>query len=390
MSEQILDVKNGGTFDETAVVQRATADPVMGTVVTPNDFAGQYPTPLDTTELLPFCEDITVWRVIPEERTGLQAYMWREMAGLAFVSGSNDMIAFADGYCPETFDHTGTNSTVTLKNIGAYKSLTISDIMHSQAIAAADWNGINNLLGGFPSGEGLPGASTVATFQQQHIANLKEKEMRLAATLVMNGWDRLLVEGDATVNPLEFNGIQGYADNICSEHTNDNSASGTFSAISFDRFLSEACAKPTHIFGHSTAIQEMLSAYFQLGYQGSQVVNFTSGDRIVPGFNFAGSVNTGIGRLTVIADDNFARTNIAGGAFQTDLYALRMVHNGEPLVYKITQVPLSFRDLTPGCTAIAFQIWAKTALIIKACCAMGKYETQMTGRVSVTSCTKIG
>ena len=387
MSEQVLDMKDGSSFNE-AVVQRAT-DPVLPSVITPADFAEQYPTPLDTTELLPFCEDITVWRAIPEQRTGLQAYTWREMSELSMITGSN-LIAFADGYCPEGFEHTGSNSTVTLKNIGAYKSLTISDILHSQAVAGADWNGINRLLGGAASGEGLPGAQDVGTFQAQSVANLKEKEMRLAATLVMNGWDRLLCVGDATTRPLEFDGIAGWMTNTCSEHTNDNDSSGTFSGLGFDRYLSEACAKPTHVFGHSTAIQELMSAYFQLGYQGSQVVNFVDGERIVPGFNFAGTVNTGIGRLTVIADDNFARANAGGGAFQTTLYALRMVHNGDPLVYKITQVPLAFKDLAPGCTAIAFQIWAKTALIIKMCCSQGAYTTQMTGRVSVTSCTKIG
>jgi hypothetical protein len=390
MSEPILDMDGGGGVFNEATIQRAT-DPVQPNATSsPADFAAQYPTPLDTTELLPFCEDITVWRAIPEERTGLQAYTWREMSALQWVTGSN-LIAFADGYCPEEYAHTGTNSTVTLKNIGAYKALTISDILHSQAVAGADWNGINRLLGGFPASEGIPGGLDVATFQAEHVANLKEKEMRLAATLVMNGWDRLLVAGDATTRPLEFDGIEGWFTNVCSgEHTNSNTASGTFSGISFDRFLSESCAKPTHVFGHSTAIQEMLSAYFQLGYQGSQVVNFSDGDRIVPGFNFAGSVNTGIGRLTVVADDNFTRADAGGGAFQTTLYALRMVHNGDPLVYKITQVPLSFKDLAPGCTAIAFQIWAKTALIIKMCCAHGAYTTQMTGRVSVTECTSIG
>jgi hypothetical protein len=387
MSETILDVRDGVPFDE-AVIQRKT-DPVAPNSFTPNDFAGQYPTPLDTTEILPFCEDITVWKVIPEERTGLQAYTWREMSGMSFVTGSN-LIAFADGYCPEEFAHTGTSSTITLKNIGAYKALTISDIMHSQTIASANWNGINRLLGGMASGEGLPGASDVGTFLAQGIADLKAKEMRLAATLVLNGWDRLLCVGDAGSRALEFNGIAGWMDNVCTEHDNATSASGTFSALGFDRFLSEACAKPTHIFGHSTAIQELMSAYFQLGFQGSQVINNGSGERIVPGFNFAGSVRTGIGTLTVVADDNFTRADAGGGVFQTTLYALRMVHNGDPLVYKITQIPLAFKDLAEGCTSIQFQIWAKTALIIKACCAHGAYTTQMTGRVSVTSCTKIG
>jgi len=208
---------------------------------------------------------------------------------------------------------------------------------------------------------------------------------------VLNGWDRLLVQGNTSNNSLEFTGIENWATvQSCTMHTNSNTASGTFSSTSFDRFLSEGCAKPTHIFGHPQAIQEMLSGYFQLGFQGSQVVNFTGpGDRLVPGFNFAGYVNTGIGRLTVVSDYNFRRNNIGGGNFQADLWALRMTHNGEKLVFKITQIPLSFQDLAPGCTAISFEIWAATALIIKACCAQAKYTSQFTGRV-VTTCTKLG
>jgi hypothetical protein len=172
-------------------------------------------------------------------------------------------------------------------------------------------------------------------------------------------------------------------------HTNDNSASGTFSGLAFDRFLSESCAKPTHVLGSPQAIQEMLSAYFQLGYQGSQLVNFQDGDRITPGFNFAGFVNTGVGRLQVVSDENFTRANAGGGAFQADLWPMRFTHNGEPLVYKINQIPLSLNDLVPGCTAISFQVWAATALVIKACCAQGQFTSQFTGRI-VTTCTQIG
>jgi len=252
--------------------------------------------------------------------------------------------------------------------------------------------GINTLVGGAPSSEGMPGGADAGTFQRQYIASVKEKEMRLGATLLVNGIDRLLVEGDATTRPLEFNGIEGWFTNICStEHTNDNSASGSFSAISFDRWLAESCGKPTHVFGHPTAIQEMLSAYFQLGFQGSQVINFNDGNRLTPGFNFAGFVNTGIGRLTVVADNNFNRNNAGGGNFVSGLYALRMTHNGEPLVYQSVQVPISMTDLAPGCTAIAFEIWAAMALIIKGCCFHGVYNSVFTGRVSgVTQCTAIG
>jgi hypothetical protein len=299
------------------------------------------------------------------------------------------LLSFQDGYCPEEYYHDGSNKTVNIKNIGAKKNLSYRDIMHSAAVAGMGY-GINQLVAGAPAGEGLPGGSAVPTFTREFVRDVKEKEVRLAATLVMNGWDRLLVDGSTVVSSLEFDGIENWATNMsCTMHTNDNSASGTFSAASFDRFLSEGCAKPTHILGNPAAIQEMMSAYFQLGFAGSQVVNSTNGDRIVPGFNFASFVNTGIGRLQVVADNNFRKTNAGGGNFQADLWAFRMTHNGEPLVYQITQVPLSLTDLAPGCTAVSFEVWAATALVIKACCAQGKYTSQFTGRVA-TTCTTIG
>ena len=381
--EVVLDVANGGSF-----VQKAT-DPVMANAALPGDFAAQYPTPLDTTEIITMCEEITVWQTIPVKKTALKQETWRELNALAFTSGST-YIAFADYVCPEEYSHSGENTTVDLKNIGAKKSLGISDIMHSAAVAAAGWNGINRLVGGFASGEGMPGGNDAGTFIAEHVADLKEKEVRLGMTLLLNGLDRLLVLGNATAAPLEFNGIEPWFVNICTtEHTNDNSASGSFTAIGFDRFLSEGCAKPTTVFGHPTAIQELLSAYFQLGWQGSQQVTFSNGDRIVPGYNFAGFVNTGVGRLQVVADNNFTRTNIAGGNFQTNLFAMRMTHNGEPFVYRSVQIPLSMKDLTPGCTAISFELWEKSALIIKACYAHGVYQTQFTGRLT-TTCTAIG
>jgi hypothetical protein len=311
------------------------------------------------------------------------------MTSLALTSGSN-YLAFTDGECPVEYTHDGSNSSVSIKNIGAKKTLSIRDIMHSAAIAGAGWNGINTLNGPFPAGEGLPGGADMGTFQRQVVADLKAKEIRLATTLVLNGEDALLVNGNSSDNSLEFDGFENWATNMsCTMHTNSNTASGTFSAESFDRFLSEGCAKPTQIFGHPQAIQEMMAAYFQLGWQGSQNITYANGNRLEPGFNFAGFVNTGIGRLKVVADANFRRTAHTSTAFQADLWAMRMTHNGDPLVYRTTQIPLSLNDLVPGCTAIAFEVWKATALVIKLCCAHGKYVSQFSGRVTAT-CTMVG
>jgi hypothetical protein len=374
------------------LVQRTT-DPLIlpQPYVQPTDFAAQYPTPLDTTEIIDLCEEVNLYRAIPEIGTALNAETWRELDTLAFTSGSA-YIAFADGECPEEYHHAGDNFTVYNKNIGAKKTLSVRDIKHSAAVAAAGWNGINTLVGGLPSSEGMPGGADLASFQREVVRDVKEKEVRLAMTLVMNGEDRLLVNGNAVTNPLEFSGIESWATNLpCTMHTGTTSASGsgTFAAATFDQFLAESCAKPTHIFGHPAAIQEMMSAYFQLGFAGSQLVNFASGDRITPGFNFAGFVNTGVGRLMVVADSNFRRTAQGGTAFQADLWALRMTHNGEPLVYRLVQIPLSLTDLAPGCTAVSFEIWKATALVIKACCAQSKYSASFTGRI-VETCTRIG
>lgn len=383
---------NGETVlnPSTGEVFRAT-DPVVlpQPYSKPADFAAQYPTPLDTTELIAMCEEVTLLQAIPRERTMLKEHTWREMTSLAFTSGSA-YIAFADGECPEEYTHNGANTTITLKNLGAKKSLSISDIMHSQAVAGAGWNGINTLVGPAASGEGMPGGSDMGTFQRQFVADVKAKEIRLASTLVMNGDDRLLVLGDTNTSALEYDGIEKWqTNNSVTFHTNNNTASGTFSGISFDRFLSESCAKPDTLMGHPQTMQEVMSAYFQLGYQGSQSVNFSKGDRIVPGYNFASQVNTGIGRLNVIADNNFTRTAAGSGIFQADVWAMRMRHNGEPLVYQLEQIPLSLKDLVPGCTAISFQLWAKKALIIKHACAHGQYKSQFSGRVT-TTCTTIG
>lgn len=382
--EKVLDLEHGGVFKAT--------DPVMANVATPTDFAAQFPQPLDPTEIIAMCEEITLWRTIPDQPTGLKSITWRELNELAFTSGSS-YIGFADGACPEEYYHDGDNTTVNLKNVGVKKSLTLSDIKHSLAVQAAGY-GIQNLLGGWASGEGQPGAADVATFAREQIAGLKAKEVRLGMTLVLNGIDRLMAVGDLDTYPYEFDGIEQLVTAAAGAQSNTGTSTmtGTFDADYFDEFIGEGCAKPTHIFGHPAAIQYMLSDYFQLGFQGSQIISMADGNRVIPGFNFAGFVNTGIGRLTVVADTNFTRTNVGGGKFSSSLYALRMVHNGEPLVFRTTQFPLSLTDLAPGCTAVSFEIWAKMALIVKAMCAQKIYTAWFgTGKGSIqTTCTKIG
>lgn len=385
MAEQMLNL------GEPEVVQKGVEPVISPNYSSPADFAAQYPTPLDTTEILALCEEVTLLKAIPEIRTSLKEETWREMTSLAFTSGSS-YVAFQDGYCPEEYTHDGANTTAALKNIGAKKSLSYRDIMHSQAIAAANWNGINTLVGGFEGSSGVPGGNDIGTFQRQVVRDVKAKEIQLAMTLVLNGEDKLLVTGDHSGNSLEFTGFEKWATNYsCTFHSNDNAASGTFSAISFDRWLSEQCAKPTTLFGHPQAIQEVMAAYFQLGFQASQSIVFSNGNRITPGYNFASVVNTGVGPLTVVSDVNFTKTNIGSTtAFQAKIWAMRMTHNGEPLVYRSTQIPLSYVDLAPGCTAISFEVWKATALIIKACCAQGVYTGQFTGRYTVTNCTRVG
>lgn len=385
-NEIVADMANpGGAF-----VQRAT-DPVVSNVATPVDFSAQFPTPLDPTEILTLCEEVSLLSAIPERRTGLKQETWREMNELAFTSGSA-YIAFTDGACPEEYYHDGDNTTVDLKNIGVKKSLTISDIIHSRAVIMGG-AGIEALNGPWAGSAGLPGGSDVNTLGREAIADLKEKEVKLGMTLLLNGEDRLLAVGNASSRPLEFSGIETQVTSANGAHTNSVSgqdASGTFSASKFDAFLAEACAKPTHILGHPQAIQEMMSGYFQLGFQGSQLINFNNGSRIVPGFSFAGSVETGVGRLTVIADTNFTKTASGSNSFSSKLYTLRMSHNGQPLVYRSTQIPLSLTDLAPGCTAISFEIWKKTALIVKAMCSQGLYTFGSFSGRSITTCSSLG
>lgn len=372
---------------EPPLVQRAT-DPAISNVGTPADFTGQFPNPVDQTELLAMCEEVNMLRAIPEVQTNLKTYTWREMSSLNFTSGSL-YASFADGACPEEYTHDGANQSVDLKNIGAKKSLTISDILHSIGSIQAGY-GINRLMGGWAGSEGMPGGNAGPSLMEATVADLKGKEMTLAGVLVLNALDKLLVAGNANSNALEFSGFENLIVTGTSGARFNTTPTGAFSASTFDTFLGEGCAKPTHIFGHPTAIQAMLSAYFQLfGASAPQVVQFNGpANRVVPGISFAGEVNTGVGRLVVVADINFTRTNTGGGTFQASLYPVRMVHNGEPLIYRTTQIPLSFQDLVPGCTAISFEIWTKTALVVKALCAQSRYTAIFSGQLQ-TTCTRV-
>lgn len=417
MSEQILDMAGGGqaAFESVAdqpvmtpvgyqyqqpyFVQQSYGQPGMVYRTTdpnilpqpyssPADFAAQFPVPLDPTEFVAMCEETALLQALPEEPTSLKSELWRELNSLAFTSGSA-YISFADGECPEEYTHDGTNTTVTLKNLGAKKSLSESDIIQSAAIAAAGWNGINRLIGPVGFGQGTPGGVGQATFMAEAVSDLKEKEVRLATTLVMNGWDTMLATGSVASNSLAFDGIETQLTEANGAWYNDDNISGTFSSATYDQFLVAGCAKPTGIYGHNQAIQEMMAGYYQLGFAGSQLVNFESGSRIVPGYNFASMVNTAVGQVKVVADKNFTLTDVGGGQFQSTLYSLRERHNGVPLVYRATQIPLGLKDLMPGCTAISFQVWVKTALIIKHKCAHGAYISYFSGIVA-TSCPTIG
>ena len=385
MTEQVLNLGSDAGV-EKAFVSKAT-DPVVTNVATPIDFAAQYPQPLNTEELIAMCEEISTWRGLPDLRTSLQSETWRELNELAFTSGSS-YISFADGACPEEYYHDGDPTTVTTKWLGAKKSLTYSDILHSSAVAAAGWNGINQLVGGFPAAQGLPGELGQGTFINQMVGDLKAKEMVLASTLVLNGWDKMLINGSKSNNALEFDGLETIITAGNGARSSTIEASGTFSAANFDRFLSEGCAMPTDLFGHPQAIQELMSAYFALGGVAVQNIGFGSGNRITPGFNFSSEVNTGAGTMRVHADRNFAKTATGSNQFQAKIYALRMNHNGMPLVYKLSQIPLSFKDLTPGCTSVSFQIAARTALVVKAMCSHAVYTSQFGGR-TVSTCPVI-
>lgn len=364
------------------IVERQSDPNVAPAYSTPVDFAAQWATPLDPTELIQQAEEVSLYKWLPSLRTNLKEETWREMSILAFTSGSA-YVSFQDGTCPEEYYHNGSNTTITLKTQGVKKTLGISDIMHSMGVAALPMGGINNMTGPYRGGEGLPGFQSADAATVGRIQDMKAQEILLGGILLLNGIDRLDVQGNASSNSLEYNGIEKLLATGTACHA-PATTTGTFTAIGFDRFLSEHPVRPTVFLGHPTALQELQAGYFQLGFQASQQIVFNDGNRVVPGYNFASSVNTAMGTISMVADLNFARTNTGNSTFQSTIYAIRQSHNGVPLLYRRVQIPVSFRDLAPGCTAISFSIWTKQALILKHACAHSVYPALFTGRIVST------
>ena len=374
----VQDLAQGGNFTE-----RASDPNISPAYSTPADFAAQWATPLDPKEIVAMAEETSLYKYLPALKTNLKEETWREMNALAFTSGTA-YVSFQNGACPEEFYHSGANTTVTLKAQGAKKSLGISDIMHSMGVASLPMGGINEMTSPVQGFSGLPGVQGLDNGTIQRIQDMKAQEILLAGILVVNGQDRLLVKGNKTTNTLEYDGIETTLHTGSSAHL-PASTTGTFSGINFDRFLTEGTVRPTTIFGHPSALQELQAGYYALGFQASQQVVFTDGNRVVPGYNFASSVNTSVGTLSLVADLNFTRTDTSNGTFKSTLYALRMSHNGLPLVYRRVQIPLSYKDMSPGCSSIAFSIWEVSALVIKHQAAHSVFPALFTGRIVTTA-----
>jgi len=363
------------------LVTKAT-DPVIlpQPYVSPVDFAAQYPQPLDPTEILTLCEEITVWTSLPEVVTDYNADLWREMTTLDFAAGDGLTYQgfFDPGSCPEEYTHNGSNRSVTRKFVGGKKSLTNEEIRHSIAVSRIQGLGI--------------GAISTQLDGVTQVVGVKEKEVKLQEILALQYWDRALVKGNISTNAKAFDGMATQVTAANGARTNAN-PTGSFDIEEFDNFMVAACAKPTHIFGHPKSLEAIKKGYLSLGSTGGsqpilQIIQQKNG-QIVPGFVLADEIDTSIGRLILVPDFRFAATQVGDKTYSSTVYPLRVFHNGEPLVYKSTQTPLSFKDLMPGCTAISFEVYAVTALVIKHMCAQSAYTARFTGRLG-TGCTIIG
>jgi hypothetical protein len=353
-----------------------TTDPVIAqpASITPADLAYEFGTPIDTTEIIALCEDTGLYTALPEVINGSKTESWREMTSLVNCSGTS-YLAFTAGQCPDFMcNTTGAPKTVDKMHIGKMTTLTESDIQHSIASIAAGY-GVRQLLG-----PALPyGSAGASSMVRESIKSLMDKEIKKQQILVINGLDYLLVKGNDSVNPLEFDGMEnmvtaanGACSNVLLGHY-----SGTFSATHFDEWLAASCAVPTHIFGHPTALQQLKLGYLGLG---SQIISFNGpASNLVPGITFGDSIQTGVGLLRLVGDSRFTRTDHSDGTFSSTLYPLRMTHDGEPLVYRATQIPMAFKELTPGCSAISFMTWTVTALVVKAMCFQRLYRARFSG-----------
>lgn len=355
----------------------------------PPDFANQFGIPVDQTEIIALCEEVSMYNALPEVVNGSNTESWREMTELNFTGGQN-FIAFENGGCPEEYEDRTVNRTVAKKHIGAKKTISESDLVHSVASIAGGY-GINQLIGAVPW-QDVTGVEGPSSFTRGVITNAKEKEIRKQLILVLNGWDELLVAGSASANSEEFDGIETIvtSGNGARINYDKNVYTGTFSVTRFDEWLAAGCAKPTHVFGHPTAIQALKLAYWSLGAAASAPqVHVPGNSAIQAGATFANRIQTSVGELILVPDARFSRTDHGDGTFSSSLYVMRLSHNGEPLVYKATQIPLAFKDLAPGCSAISFMTWAVTALVVKHMCAHSQYRARFSGLADATNCTLV-
>ena len=364
-----------------SMIEKTTTDPVvlLQPYVQPGDFTAQYPQPLDPTEVLTYCEETTVLQALPEVVTPFNADYWREMDELSFdTTGEAAEGFFAKGGCPDTIEHDGDNTSVARRFLGAQKTLSFEDIKHSMAVAGM---------------QGL-GISAISTQDRRAaVADVKAKEMLLMEIETLNKFDRALVKGSNALNPLGFDGIETQVTSANGARVNAD-PTGTFDVEDFDNFLNAGCARATHVFGHPKALEAIKKGYLSLGATGGtqpimQIMMTKDGNQVVPGFVLADLVDTSIGRITLIPDFRFSVIQVQPDRFHSTVYPLRVYHNGEPIVYKSSQTPLSFKDLTPGCTAISFMIYCVSALVIKHMCAQAAFTANWPG-VTGTNCEIVG
>lgn len=375
------EVVKAAVEQHTALYTKTVTDPLvlLQPYTQPTDFTAQYPQPLDPSEVLLLCEEVNVYRSLPEVVTPFNADSWREMDVLQFdTTGEANDGFFAKGSCPDTITHDGDNRTVTRRYIGAQGTMSFEDIKHSAAVAQMPGYGINALL---------------TQNYRRAVADAKAKEMALQEIMTINKWDLALVKGSNTLNALAFDGMETQVTQANGARINAD-PTGTFDIETFDNFLNAGCARATHIYGHPKALEAIKKGYLSLGATGGtapivQLIITKDGEKVVPGFVLADQVDTSIGRVTLVPDFRFTTIQVQPDRFHSTVYPLRLYHNGEPIVYKSTQTPLSFKDLAPGCTAISFLIYAVTSLVIKHMCAQSAFTANWPGVVG-TGCNIVG
>ena len=73
--EKVLNLGEDAQVDPS--FETKTTDPVIlpQPYASPADFAAQYPQPLDPTEIIAMCEEVTLLQAIPEQSTELNAQL---------------------------------------------------------------------------------------------------------------------------------------------------------------------------------------------------------------------------------------------------------------------------------------------------------------------------